>query len=411
MSNVHDDIFKWQIGEFCSFIVHINYYFDAGQNLYCNAIDAYFEGSGEMYEDFNGDELNAIYDGALIVGFITCNQCLYFLYVKGGVMSFPCSTIANGFYTKGTGCIANYNKEEFTFYANYLTELKRGFGVLAENYVMVQCTQVFTDVQRESSFFNANRNTIKSITIGNYADIGKYAFYRLPYTTIECGPLNNVGEYAFSNCNKLNDNIEIIGEIGQHAFEYCYYLTSVKCNGNIIGYNAFQDCEKLENVILNSSKIRAQAFLGCYSLKSIDLKNVEEIGNWAFGKCSALQYIYNFKYFEDNNSTHYTNGIFWLDDSFKDNPLQTYVSGDNDAILEYKWIYDYRILNIITGYTLNIENHNNEWITIPLSYDSSGQLKFYCDESLMTCHLTDDLDTKYTGVCVAADGKWYQFKE
>lgn len=412
MSEIHNDVFEWEIGKFCKFIVNMTYYFDAGQTLYCNSIDGYFEGTGEMYDDFNGDKRIWIYEGAITVGSITCNNCLYFLYIKGEVMSFPCSTIANGFYTDGRLCIANYNKVDFTFYAENLKEIKRKFRILAENYIMVQCTQIFTDIQDTSSFFNSNRDTIKSITIGNYADIGDYAFYRIPYTTINCGPLNNVGKYAFSNCNGLNDNIEVLGSLGQHAFEYCYYLTSVKCDCDIIDDNAFYKCERLENIEFSATKIRAEAFSGCKSLKSIDLGNVNELGRWAFAHCDSLQYIYNFKYFEDNLSNHFKTGIFMLSDyPFENNPLQTYVSGDNDAILEYKWNSDYRVLNIITGYSLNIENHNNEWITIPLSSDNTGQLKFYVDENILTCHLTDDLDTKYTGVFVAADGKWYQFKE
>ena len=62
-------------------------------------------------------------------------------------------------------------------------------------------------------------------------------------------------------------------------------------------------------------------------------------------------------------------------------------------------------------YTLVFENHNNEFVKIPLANDSSGQVKINCDDKVLSCHLTDDLDTKYTGVCVAADDKWYQFKE
>ena len=207
--------------------------------------------------------------------------------------------------------------------------------------------------------------------------------------------------YGISGAKHIvGGNIRYVG-IDEDGNEYMAfygkdYIESINLTDDCyIANEAFFDCLKLSKINDNNTlggRVGWRSFCNCISLTSLNILETLVIDN-------------------DNKFELSHPYVFLVGTKYK--PVVTTVTGEQSIILAYDWERDRRILSteIKYKYSLNIENHNNEWITIPLSSDNTGQLKFYCDDNILTCHLTDDLDTKYTGVCVAADDKLYQFKE
>lgn len=227
-------------------------------------------------------------------------------------------------------------------------------------------------------------------------------FYRclnLENITIKsCKKIERVGVYS---CPKLVsvvcDNVEIIGE---SAFVECNLLKSITLSNCLeIKLGAFENCYNLSDIDLSRCEILGGAFSNCSGITNIDLKSAKDINN-SFYNCENLVNIYNL------NTVPYNNAFFVNSEEL----IKTHVTGNSLMIKRYDWKSCNRYVDVGIGYELNIKN-NNRWIKIALSSDNTGQLKFYVDENILACHLTDDLDPKYTAVFVCADGKWYQFKE
>lgn len=182
-------------------------------------------------------------------------------------------------------------------------------------------------------------------------------------------------------------------------------------------YGAFNGHDYLESITLrNDCYITDYAFSGCLKLNKINDSNSlgGRVGTQSFCDCISLTSLNILESLIIDTSGIWGSpnySVFWITDQYE--PVVTVVTGEQSIILAYNWEQDRRILSteIQYKYTLLFENHNNEWIRIPLKKDSSGQVKINCDANLLSCHLTDDLITKYTGLVIAVDGKWYQFKE
>ena len=108
--------------------------------------------------------------------------------------------------------------------------------------------------------------------------------------------IKTVGGYAFKSCTKLQ-SVSLSSsttDIGQEAFYGCTSLTSIDSLANVetVGSNAFQKCSALAGEIkLNSIKtVGVNGFQGCSSITTIDMTGaeLESLGNYAFGDCSAL---------------------------------------------------------------------------------------------------------------------------
>lgn len=117
--------------------------------------------------------------------------------------------------------------------------------------------------------------------------------------TIECPPtLTVIGQFAFSSCTKLREIIfnDGLTTIYSNAFGSCSALEEVNLPDSVtyIGNDSFSYCGALKNVKIGNgiSIVENHAFSYNTSLKTIDVgTGVTELYPWAFGGCSALQYI------------------------------------------------------------------------------------------------------------------------
>ena len=160
--------------------------------------------------------------------------------------------------------------------------------------------------------------SIKSLTIGDNAVIGDYAFYGASnLQSAALGEGAKIGEYAFYNCVSLSDiDLSKVTSIGESAFSgdihfvyteidytniyinengeytYCYYapaFTSVDLSSlESLGENAFALCKKLESVTLGEKldDIPTGAFQYCDVLSKINLENIKTVGDYAFAECA-----------------------------------------------------------------------------------------------------------------------------
>ncbi len=183
-------------------------------------------------------------------------------------------------------------------------------------------------------------STIKTLNLGNVAEIGKYAFAECTALTSIVFPTKNVElmDSAFEACAKLQtvqnlqyityiapytfastaltsiqlgDNVEVgEGAFGQNtslkvvnlgkqtsldfgAFFGCNQLTQVNIPSDgqiIVGSYAFYNCTKLVNIDLSKAydTIGEYAFYNCQELKAANLSHIRKIDNFAFGDCWNL---------------------------------------------------------------------------------------------------------------------------
>ena len=104
-----------------------------------------------------------------------------------------------------------------------------------------------------------------------------------------------IGDNAFSTCFAIESVTipEGVVSIGNSAFYFCKVLRNVDIPGSVvsIGDNAFFGCPLLENVSLPEGvvSIGQNAFCNCTALVNVDIPDtVTTIGNGAFNNCAAL---------------------------------------------------------------------------------------------------------------------------
>ena len=124
-----------------------------------------------------------------------------------------------------------------------------------------------------------------------------YSFYNTQYLKKVILPreLGSICEYAFANSVALEeaDLPDGLVVIYKNAFENCVSLKSISIPQNItyLPKEVFRGCTSLETVVVsqNLNHIYEGVFRGCTSLDNIDLKNVEDIGDYAFYGCTGLK--------------------------------------------------------------------------------------------------------------------------
>lgn len=195
----------------------------------------------------------------------------------------------------------------------------------------------------------------------------------------------------------VGSNIRYVG-LGADGHEYASfnghdYLESITLrNDCYIADGAFSGCLKLSKINNNNSlggRVGTQSFCDCISLTRLNILEsliIDTSGIWG--------------------SPNYS--VFWITDHHE--PVVTTVTGKQSIIIAYNWERDRRIIGDIK-YSLHFQNHNAQWVGIDMESHSDGQVKISPDGVFKTCRLTDDINTKYTGLCVAVDGKWYQFRD
>ena len=159
-------------------------------------------------------------------------------------------------------------------------------------------------------------------------EIGEGAFAGCKrISTIELpSSIKTIGKYAFSACASLSHITLSLGveSVADGAFMRCESLKTVDMGAlttnSVLGERVFADCVSLESVKIGESvrMIPARAFSGCVSLSTIDfgdvpalesvgeeafastaikyfdlekLKNVKNIGDWAFAGMSNSQIV------------------------------------------------------------------------------------------------------------------------
>jgi|GEM_PF-526865 len=171
------------------------------------------------------------------------------------------------------------------------------------------------------AFYNCT--ALKSITIGDAAEIGDAAFYNCSYLTDFAVPANvtAIGDEAFVGCNRLksisfgtDSKLETIGKaafkgskmtavtlpsglktIGENAFAGRNIKNIVVPDGvTLIKQTAFGECRELETCILpDGCEIEQALFYFCDNLKWVVLpQSITYIDLYCFGYCSSLQSIF-----------------------------------------------------------------------------------------------------------------------
>lgn len=379
---------------------YTNYY------MQCDSCSYTFYGAGDIYDDGPANKMK-FDDGTQVIDPLAFDRCLgWALYYSSQAFTYPFNNIKRWFkplfyitnlpdYRKNTMQVAIFPK---------LTVLDSNFSFYASQYQFWNVIDVY-DV---SSFVCGGDNSILKEVIFSGTGI---IFHSKSFT--------NYGITYENLVIRVYCNIEGIEDYGLQANRlYIHGLENCRTIGRSAVYGSIVNVIDKDELAIGAEEIGNRAFCDCELPSVLNLAGVKIVHQGAFCRCNCITTIKNFHveqtingYNENVNNDNDDAFCFWCYDAYSPIPVETKISGSYDLIVRYNWGMDNRILNITTGYSLNIENHNNKWITIPILSDETGQLKFYVDNNILTCHLTDNLDTKYTGVFVAADGKWYQFKE
>ena len=147
---------------------------------------------------------------------------------------------------------------------------------------------------KEGAFYGAAN--LESVTMGSGTKIGNKAFYN-------CASLNNIdlsrvlsiGDYAFSgdvHYEYTSESYTSVDINDKGEYTYRYYspiFTSINLSSvESLGSYAFAMCKYLENVTLGESltTIPEAAFQYCDNLSDINLEDVVIVGNYAFAECA-----------------------------------------------------------------------------------------------------------------------------
>ena len=129
--------------------------------------------------------------------------------------------------------------------------------------------------------------------------IGEYAFYGCQYMTASPLALPNtlsmLGDYAFYHCAGLTGRLTLstaLTSIGAHAFDGCGFTqlnfgSTTSSQLQSIGDYAFYNCSSMSGNLafpLNLQSVGQYAFSGCNFNGNLNLRNVQTIGAYAFGK-------------------------------------------------------------------------------------------------------------------------------
>lgn len=242
----------------------------------------------------------------------------------------------------------------------------------------------FSDCTSLASIIIPDRVT----SIGNYAfsgctslnsinipdsvnNIGDGAFYGCQFLSSVKLPTNlsEIKQSTFNGCRGLSsiDIPDSVTSIGGEAFSGCENLLSVTIPNNVtsIGLYAFNGCTSLESVNIQNKldTIEYHVFSGCTQLKSIDIPDsVTIIGPYAFSGCYNLQYING-----GNNVTRVELNSFYLniddipeDKKSQDGKLITYLTTTSDALKNYNWAGDKRI---VSNETAGESVETGDWCT------------------------------------------------
>ena len=227
-------------------------------------------------------------------------------------------TIPDG-VTVGTGAFSDCTSLASVTIGNGVTVGDNAFYIDSNR----NWTYSFYTVGTTRYYYYVFLSPLRSLTIGDDAVIGAYAFYgAAELESVTLGKNAVIGDYAFYNATELKSiDLSSAKSIGSNAFsgdvlyvardsswsvfafdENGYYIYSYHAPAlqsvdlskvTTLGTYAFAYCRDLESVKLSVklSEIPEGAFNACASLKTVNLSQVTAIGDNAFAECSALRSV------------------------------------------------------------------------------------------------------------------------
>ncbi|MCR5540035.1 MAG: leucine-rich repeat domain-containing protein [Ruminococcus sp.] len=136
---------------------------------------------------------------------------------------------------------------------------------------------------------------VTEIYFSNYiTSVGEFAFCNCTaLKSVYCSnSVKTIGRGAFSNCTSLDEinNLGGLEAIEEGTFQRCTSLEVFHIPGRVkyIGTGAFQECTNLREVYFYGTTIGKKAFYKCENLSDIDMYEVVDIGDYAFFGCSSL---------------------------------------------------------------------------------------------------------------------------
>ena len=179
------------------------------------------------------------------------------------------------------------------------------------------------DENGEKYFYYTFATALKSLTIGNNAQIGDNAFsYHASLETVTLGQNATIGKQAFYSCASLKEiDLSKVVSIGDYAFsgdeyyiclddnmqypavsEEGYYMSTEHApvlervdlsSTESVGEYAFALCKQLKEVVLGDkiTVLPRYAFASCELLETINLQKIITIGDYAFQETEMLAQV------------------------------------------------------------------------------------------------------------------------
>ncbi len=243
--------------------------------------------------------------------------------------------------------------------------------------------EVYTFMDGETELYSERRtgSKLKTLTIGDNADIGLGAFYgahALETVTLSTNPESKtkIGDYAFSGCTSLeNINLSRVTKIGAYAFSenppYIYssydYLNNTFYTDDLLvdyvtgEYKRLYHATKLTTVDLSALEgdeaLGEYAFLYSKELTTVILgKNLTAISEGAFGDCDKLSKIIKS---EDRDNPDAENSLYNVetigDNAFKQSAIVSIDLSSVKEIGEYAFNDSEKLVSITLGKDVTIE--------------------------------------------------------
>lgn len=131
---------------------------------------------------------------------------------------------------------------------------------------------------------------LKNVTLGASVNtIGKSAFERCGFTSIDLKNVTEIGDYAFYFSKLKEVTVPATTKTGKGAFMNCPALTKATVNGTTLDPYMFFYCTALTDLSApNVTQIGECALAYCVELETLPLDNVTTIGHGAFRNCHGL---------------------------------------------------------------------------------------------------------------------------
>lgn len=131
---------------------------------------------------------------------------------------------------------------------------------------------------------------LKNVTLGaSIKTIGKSAFERCGFATIDLKNVTEIGDYAFYFSKLETVDVPATTKTGKGAFMNCPELKTAVVNGTTLDPYMFFYCTSLETLTAeNVTEIGECALAYCVELTALPLENVTTIGHGAFRNCHGL---------------------------------------------------------------------------------------------------------------------------